>query len=99
MTDYERDSNDDGRESTLPGLGLGMLLVGLGLGALFGIMLTPTTGKKARQFFRKRFEDARGLVTEQSAGLKERAKDLRSRGEDFTGEASSKFKKISRKFR
>ena len=39
------------------------------------------------------------MVNDRTADLKERAKDWRSQGEDFAGEASDRIQQMSRKLR
>jgi uncharacterized membrane protein YebE (DUF533 family) len=71
------------------------LAIGLGLGALAGILLAPRTGKQLRKDVRRRYEDAREAVE----SLGGRANDLWERGEEFAEAARRKAEPVTRYFR
>jgi len=74
---------------------LGFLAVGLGLGALAAVLLTPKTGRQVRKEVRRRYEDARDAVGD----LSDRANDLWDRREQWADAARRKAEPVARAFR
>jgi gas vesicle protein len=73
----------------------GFLAIGLGLGALAALLLTPKTGKQLRKDVRRKYEDARDAVGEWS----DRAGDLWEKGEELAEAARRKAEPVTRAFR
>jgi gas vesicle protein len=57
----------------------GFLAIGLGLGALVALLMTPKTGRQIRRDVRRRYEDARDAMGQWS----ERAGGLWEKGEEW----------------
>lgn len=74
---------------------LGFLAIGLGLGALAALLLTPKTGKQLRKDVRRKYEDARDAVGDWS----DRAGDLWEKGEELAEAAKRKAEPVTRAFR
>jgi gas vesicle protein len=51
-------------------------LVGLGLGALVGVLFAPKSGEDTREFLSKRADDGREFAQKKARELRERADDL-----------------------
>jgi gas vesicle protein len=67
-------------------------LVGLGVGALMGVLFAPKSGEDTRDYLVKRAEDGREFAQKKAKELRERADELIERGKDV---ASRKRESIS----
>ena len=57
-------------------------LVGLGVGALMGVLFAPKSGEDTRDYLAKRAEDGREYAQKKAKELRERADELIERGKD-----------------
>ncbi len=57
-------------------------LVGLGVGALMGVLFAPKSGEETREFLTKRADDGREFAQKKARELRERADELIERGKD-----------------
>lgn len=57
-------------------------LVGLGVGALVGVLFAPKSGEDTREYLAKRADDGREFAQKKARELRERADDLIERGKD-----------------
>jgi gas vesicle protein len=57
-------------------------LVGLGVGALVGILFAPKSGEETREYLSKRADEGRDFAQRKARELRERADDLIERGKD-----------------
>ena len=57
-------------------------LVGLGVGALMGVLFAPKSGEETRDFLSKRADDGREFAQKKARELRERADELIERGKD-----------------
>jgi gas vesicle protein len=73
----------------------GFLAIGLGIGALAALLVTPKTGRQVRKEVRRRYEDARDAVGEFS----DRASDLWDHREEWADAARKKAEPVTRAFR
>jgi gas vesicle protein len=69
--------------------------VGLGLGALAGLLTAPKSGKQLRKDVQRKAEEARDAVEH----LGKRATDLIERGEELAEAAARKAEPVTRIFR
>jgi gas vesicle protein len=67
-------------------------LVGLGVGALMGVLFAPKSGEDTRDYLAKRAEDGREFAQKKAKELRERADELIERGKDV---ASRKRESLS----
>jgi gas vesicle protein len=74
---------------------LSFLAIGLGVGALAAMLLTPKTGKQVRKDVRRRYEDAREAMENWS----DRAGDIWEKGEEWAEAARRKAEPMARRFR
>jgi len=58
-------------------------LVGLGVGALLGILFAPKSGEETREYLAKKAEEGRDYAQKKAKELRERAEDLIERGKDI----------------
>jgi gas vesicle protein len=64
------------------GTAITFLLIGLGAGALAGLLLAPKTGKQMRKDLRRGYEDAKDSLGEWADEAKDRARDVGERVRD-----------------
>jgi gas vesicle protein len=57
-------------------------LVGLGVGALMGVLFAPKSGEDTREYLAKRADDGREFAQKKAKELRERADELIERGKD-----------------
>ena len=57
-------------------------LVGVGIGALLGVLFAPKSGEETRDYLSKRADDGRDYAQKKARELRERADDLIERGKD-----------------
>src|SRR5262249_34516266 len=69
-------------ESSSAGTAVVFLLIGLGAGALAGLLLAPKTGKQLRRDLRRGYEDAKDAIDDWTDEAKERVMDARERVRD-----------------
>jgi len=67
-------------------------LVGLGVGALMGVLFAPKSGEETREYLSKRADDGREFAQKKARELRERADELIERGKDV---AAKKRESIS----
>ncbi|MFZ0819572.1 MAG: YtxH domain-containing protein [Candidatus Acidiferrales bacterium] len=60
-------------------------LVGLGVGALLGILFAPKSGEETREYLSKKAEEGKEYAQRKARELKERADDLIERGKGVAG--------------
>jgi len=59
---------------------ISFLLVGLGIGALVGILFAPKSGEETREFLTQKADEGRDYAQRKARELRERAEDLVERG-------------------
>jgi gas vesicle protein len=64
------------------GTAITFLLIGLGAGALAGLLLAPKTGKQMRRDLQRGFEDAKDTVGDWADEAKDRVRDVGDRVRD-----------------
>ena len=71
------------------GVAITFLLIGMGVGALAGLLLAPKTGKQLRRDIKRGYEDARDSLGDWADDATEKVKDrVREAGEHVRGTAS-----------
>jgi gas vesicle protein len=95
MTDYESigDYQPAGRNHV--GLALTFLFIGLGAGALLGVLFAPKSGRHIRRALRRRYEDARDAFED----LGEQASDVIERGAGWANAARERVAPLGRAIR
>jgi gas vesicle protein len=69
-------------EASNIGTAITFLLIGIGAGALMGLLLAPKTGRQFRKDLRRGYEDAKDSFGEWADEAKERARDVGDRVRD-----------------
>jgi gas vesicle protein len=57
-------------------------MVGLGVGAMLGILFAPKSGEETREYLSKKAEEGKEYAQRKARELKERAEDLLERSKD-----------------
>lgn len=60
-------------------------LVGLGIGALVGVLFAPKSGEETREFLSKKAEEGRDYAQRKARELRERAEEVLERGKEIAG--------------
>jgi gas vesicle protein len=75
----------DESDSSNVGTAITFLLIGLGAGALAGLLLAPKTGKQLRRDLRKGYDDAVDTAGDWADNAKDRVRDASDRVRDVSG--------------
>jgi gas vesicle protein len=78
---------------------LGMLALGLGVGAVAGLLTAPKSGKQLRRDVRRKVEDARDAVERAGERVGRRAGEFRERAEELAQAAKRKAEPVARMLR
>ena len=99
---YESSSENNGNIGTA----ITFLLIGLGAGALMGLLLAPKTGKQLRRDLQRGYEDARENFEDWAEEAKDRVRevsdrvrDAASRGVEFAEELRDRAEPIRKAIR
>jgi gas vesicle protein len=66
-------------------------LVGLGIGALIGILFAPKSGEETREFLAQKAEEGKEYAQRKARELRERAEDLVDRGKNVAARQKESF--------
>jgi len=90
-------------ESSHVGTAITFLLIGLGAGALTGLLLAPKSGKLLRRDLQRGYEDAKDTLgdwadeaKEHVQDVKERVRDVAARGADLADDLREKVEPLRR---
>jgi gas vesicle protein len=90
-------------ESSNIGTAITFLLIGLGAGALAGLLLAPKSGKQLRRDLQRGLEDAKDTVEDWADEAKDRVReasdrvrDVASRGADLAADLREKVEPLRR---
>lgn len=82
MREGKYEAAEQGRVATA----ITFLLIGLGAGALVGLLFAPKPGKQIRKELRRRYEDARETIDDWKEEARETAEDVLDRGAELADE-------------
>jgi gas vesicle protein len=66
-------------DSNTVGTAITFLLIGLGAGALAGLLLAPKTGKQLRRDLKRGYDDAKDTLDDWTEEAKDRVRDVQDR--------------------
>ena len=66
-------------------------LVGLGIGALIGILFAPKSGEETREFLAQKAEEGKEYAQKKARELRERAEDFVDRGKNVATRQKESF--------
>jgi gas vesicle protein len=75
-------------ESSNVGTAITFLLIGLGAGALAGLLLAPKTGKQMRRDLQRGYEDAKDTLEDWADEAKDRVRDVSERVRDVAAKGA-----------
>ena len=70
---------------------LGFFLLGLGLGAVAGLLLAPQPGEETRKLVAEKAEEGKDYVAGKSRRLRRRAQVLATKGREFVNKGKERF--------
>jgi gas vesicle protein len=95
MTDYERSGDYQQSDRSPVGFAMTFLLIGLGAGALLGLLFAPKSGKQLRRTLRRRYEDARDVIED----LGDQASEVIDKGAEWASTAKDKVAPLGKVIR
>src|SRR5690242_10529573 len=81
------------------GTAITFLLIGLGAGALVGMLFAPKAGKRMRADLRKKYDDARSTVEDWTKEAREAAEEVMERGSEFADELRERVTPLAKSVR
>ena len=81
------------------GTAVTFLLIGLGAGALIGLLLAPKPGKQFRKDLRKRYDSARETVGDWTDDAKDFAEEAMERGSEIADEVRERVAPFAKAMR
>lgn len=98
-----RIGNYESSDSSALGTAVTFLLIGLGAGALAGLLLAPKTGKQMRRDLQRGYKDAKDTVGDWADEAKDRVRvasdrvrDVAAKGADFAEDLREKVEPLRR---
>ena len=95
MTDYEPIGDYERTDKNTVGVAVTFLLIGLGAGALLGLLFAPKSGKQMRKALRRKYEDARDVFEDWS----DQASDAIEKGAEWASAAKEKVAPLGKALR
>jgi gas vesicle protein len=104
MTDYETFGEYQSGEQQAEngggwGLGITMLLIGLGAGALTALLFAPRSGRQTRRMLRRKYEDAVDTINDRADEWKERGAGWAETARGWVGSAKDAAENVSDRIR
>ncbi|HEX8926781.1 MAG TPA: YtxH domain-containing protein, partial [Terriglobales bacterium] len=81
------------------GTAITFLLIGLGAGAVVGMLFAPKTGKQMRRDLRRGYEQARDTIDDWKENAREFAEDAINRGSELAEDLRDRVKPLARGIR
>lgn len=95
----ETEGRYDASEGSSVGTAITFLLIGLGAGALIGMMYAPKTGKQMRKDLRRRYEDARETIDDWTEQARDVADDVIERSSNLADDLRERVTPLAKKMR
>jgi hypothetical protein len=93
------EKNDSGSDRVSIGTAVSFLLIGLGAGALLGMMYAPKSGKQLRKDLRRKLDDARGTIEDWKDQAVEAAEDAVDRGTEIAEDLRERVAPLAKNLR
>lgn len=81
------------------GTAITFLLIGLGAGAVVGMLYAPKAGRQLRRDLRKTYDNARESFDEWKETARDFAEEAMERGSDFADDLRERVRPVARGFR
>jgi gas vesicle protein len=85
--------------SGLAGTAVAFLLIGVGVGALVGMLYAPKAGKQMRKDLRRKIDDARETLDDWKDQAREVAEDAMERGSDLADDLRDRVAPLAKNLR
>ena len=92
----EYEASDGGNSA---GTAVTFLLIGLGAGALIGLLLAPKPGKQLRKDLRRKYDSARETVEDWTDDAKDFAEEAMERGAEIAEEVRERVAPLTKAMR
>jgi gas vesicle protein len=86
-------------EGSQVGTAITFLLIGLGAGALVGLLFAPKSGKQMRKELRQKYEGARETIEDWKADAREAAEGVLERGAEVADELRERMAPLAKSIR
>jgi gas vesicle protein len=80
---FMREGKYESSEGSTAGTAITFLLIGLGAGAVIGLLFAPKAGKQMRKELRRKYDDARETLDDWKDDAKDLAEDALERGQEI----------------
>jgi gas vesicle protein len=94
-----RSGNYEASEGGGAGTAITFLLIGLGAGALVGLLFAPKTGRRMRKELFRRYQDARSTIDDWKDEIRDVAEDVVERGTEFADDLRERVTPLTRNIR
>jgi len=86
-------------EQSRVGTAVTFLLIGLGAGALIGLLFAPKSGRQMRKDLRRRYDEARETIDEWKEDAREAAEEAMERGSELADELRDRVTPLAKQFK
>jgi gas vesicle protein len=94
-----REGKYEASQGSQVGTAITFLLIGLGAGALVGMLFAPKAGKQMRKELRKKYEGARETIEDWKSDAQEVAEDVMERGAELADELRERVTPLAKNLR
>lgn len=94
-----REGKYEASQGSQVGTAITFLLIGLGAGALIGLLFAPKSGKQMRRELRQRYEGARETIEDWKADAQEAAEGVLERGGELADELRDRMTPLAKSLR
>ena len=94
-----REGKYESSEGSSAGVAITFLLIGLGAGALVGLLFAPKPGKQMRKELRRRYEDARETLGDWKEDARDIAEEALERGSELADEFRERVTPLTKNLR
>ena len=94
-----REGKYESSQGSQVGTAITFLLIGLGAGALIGMLFAPKAGRQMRKDLRKKYEDARETIEDWKADAQETAEEVLERGAELADELRERVTPLAKSLR
>jgi gas vesicle protein len=94
-----RSGNYEASEGGGAGTAITFLLIGLGAGALVGLLFAPKTGKRMRKDLLRKYQEARTTIDDWKDEVREAAEDVVERGSEIADDLQDRVTPLTRGIR
>lgn len=94
-----REGKYEAAEQGKTGTAITFLLIGLGTGALVGLMFAPKAGKQMRKELRRRYEEAKDVIDDWKDDARDVAEEVMERGSELAEELRDRVSPLAKNLR